>query len=98
MFNSIITYTLILSVTQTVLLCISSAQLVENKHICLYIDLCIYFYYKNICKALQQHITSDKHFGEPSSDLDDTTTHLSPHNLNPQHKQLEGKVINKHEQ
>lgn len=38
-----------------------------------------------------QHITCDKHFGEPSSDLDDTTTHLSPHNLNPQHKQLEGK-------
>lgn len=43
-------------------------------------------------------MTNNKHFGEPSSDLDNTTTHLSPHNLNPQYKQPEGKIINKHEQ
>lgn len=49
-------------------------------------------------KAFQEHITSDKHFGEPSSDLDNTTTHLSPHNLNPQHKQLEGNIINENNQ
>lgn len=54
----------------------------------------------NICpsKAFHEHITSDKHFGEHNSDLDNSTTHLSPHNLNPQHKQLEGNIINKHEQ
>lgn len=64
--------------------------MVKNKHFFL---ACVHLlkYIFSLSKALGEHITSDKHFGEPSSDLDNITTHLSPHNLNPQHKQLEAK-------
>lgn len=70
-------------------------HMVKNKDIYFLVCVCLLKYIFSPTKALQEHQTSDKHFGEPSSDLDNTTTHLSPHDLNPQDKQLEAKIMNK---
>lgn len=97
--DGIITYNLIPRITQHT--CSYASYLANIVKIIRFMYTILFK--KNICcnispsEALQAHITSDKHFGEPSAGLLNTMTHLLPHNLNPQHKQLTGQRMNKHE-